>query len=64
MVRTVPERERTTSDWVVAPKSKKRTPRRKSPSVMAVAEKKQLSLATRSSVVQHAARSHNPALSA
>ena len=51
ILRTVPDCERMTSDWVVAPKSWNRTPRKKSPSVMPVAAKKQLSLATRSSVV-------------
>jgi fructose-1,6-bisphosphatase/sedoheptulose 1,7-bisphosphatase-like protein len=38
ILRTVPERDRITTDCVVAPSPKKWTPRTKSPSVMPVAE--------------------------
>src|SRR5690606_21383015 len=38
---TVPDVERITSDWVVAPPPEKWTPRSRSPSVMPVAAKKQ-----------------------
>ena len=57
IIRTVPDLDRMTSDWVMAPFSSKRTPWRSSPSVMPVAAKKQLSPLTRSSVVSTASRS-------
>ena len=49
--RTVPDFERMTSDWVVTTWGSKCTPFSSSPSVMPVAAKKQLSPATRSSVL-------------
>ena len=51
--RTVPERERITSDWVRAPPERYRTPCSRSPSVTPEAAKKTLSPLTRSSVLQH-----------
>ena len=55
--RRVPDLERITSDWVMQPEWWNLTPCSKSPSVIPVAEKKQLSPATRSSVVRTLSRS-------
>ncbi len=56
-IRTVPDFERITSDWVVAPKSWYRTPWSSSPSVIPVVAKKQLSPRTRAFVSRIASRS-------
>ena len=49
-MRTVPDFDRITMDWVVQPPPKKRTPFSRSPSVTPVAQKNTFSPETRSSV--------------
>ena len=57
ILRIVPDFDRITSDCVVAPSPRKRTPRRSSPSVMPVAAKNTSSPETRSSRVRTLSRS-------